>query len=151
MFHSILCWYLIFETLHNLKQFRFHRDWWTGFVLKTKKPNICVSWLYLSCLPHLLPDTDELVALHGERVEPDVGRRDPNICQLKHIRQVKWRTNRNLKDTMSVLISQGALTRVADPPLENGSGSEVLKKHSHLLNGELNQATKCPFAFFAFN
>ena len=32
---------------------------------------------------HLLPDTDELVALHGEGVEPDVGRLDPHICELK--------------------------------------------------------------------
>ena len=32
---------------------------------------------------HLLPDTDELVALHGEGVEPDVGGVDPDICELK--------------------------------------------------------------------
>ena len=31
----------------------------------------------------LLPNTDELVALHGEGVEPDVGCLNPHICELK--------------------------------------------------------------------
>ena len=31
----------------------------------------------------LLPDTDVLVALHRERVEPDVGCVDPHIGQLE--------------------------------------------------------------------
>ena len=38
---------------------------------------------HLGRLPDLLPDTDELVALHGEGVEPDVGGVDPDICELK--------------------------------------------------------------------
>ena len=38
---------------------------------------------HLGCLPHLLPHTDELVALHGEGVEPNVCGIDPNIGQLK--------------------------------------------------------------------
>ncbi len=36
----------------------------------------------LGCLSHLLPHTDELVALHGERVKPDVGGRDAHIGEL---------------------------------------------------------------------
>ena len=32
--------------------------------------------------PHLLPDTDVLVGLHGEGVEPDVGRIDSHIGEL---------------------------------------------------------------------
>ena len=31
----------------------------------------------------LLPNTDELVALHGEGVEPDVRCLNPHICELK--------------------------------------------------------------------
>ena len=38
---------------------------------------------HLGRLPDLLPHTDELVALHREGVEPDVGRVDPDIGQLK--------------------------------------------------------------------
>ena len=43
-------------------------------------------WLYLGGLPDLLPDADELVGLHREGVEPDVGRIDAHIGQLKYIR-----------------------------------------------------------------
>ena len=38
---------------------------------------------HLIVVRHLLPDTDELVTLHGEGVEPDVGCLDPHICELK--------------------------------------------------------------------
>ena len=31
----------------------------------------------------LLPDTDELVALHGDGVEPDIGRFDSHTCEPK--------------------------------------------------------------------
>ena len=37
---------------------------------------------HLGGLPHLFPHTDELVALHGEGVEPDVGGVDSDICEL---------------------------------------------------------------------
>lgn len=43
---------------------------------------------HLCCVPHLLPDTDELVRLHGEGIEPDVGCLDPDIGELKHVRTV---------------------------------------------------------------
>ena len=40
---------------------------------------------HLGSLPHLLPHADELVTLHGEGVEPDVGCLDSNICELKWV------------------------------------------------------------------
>ena len=42
-------------------------------------------------MTHLLSDTDELVALHGEGVEPDVGRLDPHIGELKRGKQITAR------------------------------------------------------------
>ena len=39
---------------------------------------------HLGRLPHLLPHADELVALHGEGVEADVGGIDSDICELKN-------------------------------------------------------------------
>ena len=41
------------------------------------------SYIYLWGVSNLLPDTDELVGLHGEGLEPDVGGCNPDICQLK--------------------------------------------------------------------
>ena len=39
---------------------------------------------HLGRLPHLLPHADELVALHREGVEADVGGIDSDICELKN-------------------------------------------------------------------
>lgn len=39
---------------------------------------------HLVLLAHLLPDADELVRLHGQVAEPDVGRIHPQVLQLKH-------------------------------------------------------------------
>ena len=38
---------------------------------------------HLIGLTHLLADTDELVRLHGEAVEADVGGADPDIGELQ--------------------------------------------------------------------
>ena len=48
---------------------------------------------HLSGLPHLLSDTDVLVGLHGEGVESNVGRIDPDICELKIINEIKMISN----------------------------------------------------------
>ena len=42
-----------------------------------------VELCYLWGVSNLLPDTDKLVGLHGEGLEPDVGRGNPDIRQLK--------------------------------------------------------------------
>ena len=38
---------------------------------------------HLGSLPHLFTDTDELVRLHGEGAESNVGCIDPYTCELK--------------------------------------------------------------------
>ena len=44
---------------------------------------------HLVLLAHLLPDADELVRLHGQIAEPNVGRVHPHVLQLETIKQHK--------------------------------------------------------------
>lgn len=42
---------------------------------------------HLGLLAHLLPHADELVRLHGQRAESDVGRVDSQVLELKYERK----------------------------------------------------------------
>ena len=44
---------------------------------------------HLGSLPHLFSNTDELVRLHGEGTESNVGCIDPNTCELYNKKQQK--------------------------------------------------------------
>ena len=41
----------------------------------------------------LLSDTDEFVALHGDGVEPDIGRFDSHTCELKMLLELNWKNS----------------------------------------------------------